>query len=115
MSNHLGVNGRELPYGTSNRTSSDPLRKFEVTVPELERLVKRSTGRTFFIRAGWFAHCISQDGVPAGNYRGYDITGHVEVPKRTALKFLKDAYSEGMRVRVYAKVVINSHCFFIGG
>lgn len=115
--NTLNVIGRELPRGTWMRIvdTEDPLREFVVTVPELERLVKRSTGRTIFLRAGWFARSIEQHDAPAGKYRGYDITGNVEVPKRVALKFLKDAYSEHMRNVVFARITFSSTCLFIGG
>lgn len=114
--NPLNPKGREVPYNTFLKTGQeDPLRQFEVTVPELERLVKRSKGRTIFIRTGWFAHSIDQNSVPSGSHRGYDITGNVEVPKRVALKFLKDAYSEHLRKVVVAKITFSSSCLFIGG
>lgn len=116
--NVLNVKGRELPrmslYATPTE-EADPLREFEVTVPELFRLVKRTRGRTIFVRAGWFAHCIDQNGVESGKARGWDISGNVEVPKRIALRFIENAYSERARTLVYARVTFSNNCFFIGG
>lgn len=114
--NALNPKGREVPReNLIGLDSEDPLRDFEVTVPELFRLVKRSTGRTLFIRAGWFAHSIDQNGVPEGKHRGFDITGNVIVPKREALRFMESAYSERMRNTVYARITFNNRCLFIGG
>jgi hypothetical protein len=116
--NILNVRGRELPrtvFLKSDANDPDPLREFEVTVPELFRLVKRTTGRTLFIRAGWFAHSIDQNGVESGKARGWEISGNVEVPKRIALRFLESAYSERARTLVYARVTFSNNCFFIGG
>jgi hypothetical protein len=114
--NILKVKGRELPRESlTGIETTDPLREFEITVPELFRLVKRSTGRTIFVRSGWFAHTIDQNGVSEGKHRGFEITGNVEVPKRVALHFMESAYSERMRTLVLAKIVFNSTCLFIGG
>lgn len=115
--NVLNPKGRELPRLPTlpGRDESDPLREFEVTVPELERLVKRSTGRSFFIRACWSATVINQNGVAPGNTRVWEISGNVNVPKREALKFLSYAYTERARNAVWARVTISNNCFFIGG
>lgn len=116
--NTLNPKGRGLPRLQSYATSTeeaDPLREFEVTVPELFRLVKRSTGRTIFVRAGWFAHSINQNGVEPGRARGWDISGNVEVPKRIALRFLANAYSERARAAVWARLTFSNTCLFIGG
>jgi hypothetical protein len=115
--NALNPKGRELPREVvlkSMREDTDPLRKFEVTVPELIRLVKRSTGRTFFVRAGWGVPTIDQNGVEPGKHRVAYISGNVSVPKREALKFINSAY-EFHRDRVMAQVVFSNNCFFIGG
>lgn len=117
MGNKLTPKGRELPREDvlkNLRDDGDPLRKFEVTVPELIRLVKRSTGRTFFVRAGWDRPTIDQNGVDPGKQRVAYISGNVPVPKRVALKFVNDAY-EFHRDRVMAQVVFSNGCFFIGG
>lgn len=114
--NTLIPKGRELPHAALfKEPDPDPLREFEVTVPELERLVKRSTGRVLFVRAGWAAHAIDQNGVEPGKFRCWDISGNVDVPKRTALRFIANAYTERARAAVYARITFNSHCLFIGG
>jgi hypothetical protein len=113
--NTLHPKGRELPReGVLLSEREDPLRKFEVTVPELIRLVKRSTGRTFFVRAGWDVPTIDQNGVEPGKHRVAYISGNVSVPKREALRFINSAY-EFHRDRVMAQVVFSNNCFFIGG
>lgn len=113
--NALNPKGSEIPRTVGREYATDPLQEFEVTVPELFRLVKRSTGRTIFIRAGWFARSIDQNGVEAGKHRGWEISGNVEVTKRVALHFLENAYSERVRTAVYARVTFSTNCLFIGG
>lgn len=115
--NSLVPVGREIPREPieGEMITSDPLREFEVAMPELERLVKCSLGRRMYIWAGWFARSINQEGAPAGTTRGLEIKGNVEVSKKVALKFLATAYPKQVRTMVYARIVFNNHCLFIGG
>jgi hypothetical protein len=114
--NPLNPNGREITREPLEgaEVSSD-LREYEVTVAELERLVKRSRGRAIYLRACWFAQSKDQKGAAPDTTRGFHITGNVEVPKRVALKFLACAYYEHIRDKVWARITFNGHCLFIGG
>jgi hypothetical protein len=114
----LAITGRELPrmdFGLKSDVT-DPLREFEVTVPELERLIRASARRQFFVRFAWFAASIDQNGHdPAAGRVGYDITGNVQVSKREALRVLAGGYTEKTRATVWAHITISKRCFFIGG
>jgi hypothetical protein len=121
--NFLKVKGYELPRWEQVGYLADPLRNFEVAVPELFRLVKRTTGRAIFVRASWFARSINQDGAKPDQYRNYEIFGNVRVSKREALRFLEGTYNRKISLRyavasytlVYARVTFSNDCFFIGG
>jgi hypothetical protein len=108
--NTLNVRGVELPRDTEG--ASHDMRSYDVTYEEMQRLIKRTSGRTIYVRAGQFAPS-KVSSVP-GQRRGYEVSGLVPVAKRVALKYLDDAYGRIMRETVNVHVTVCDNCMFIG-